>query len=137
MITKPEKLLSFFLYLVSLHSFSVGIGLIFLPSSFFITLGFEQTFDRFFSTQGGVFHIAMAICYAMAGYDKVKFKELIVFSIIVKIIATIFLISYFILISSKWLIIVSGVSDFLMGVVIYFLFQKLNSESYFLKKRHE
>lgn len=132
---KPEKLLSIFLFLVALHSICVGIGLIIFPSSLFVALGFEQTFDRFFSTQGGVFHIAMAVCYVMAGYDKIKFKELIIFSIIVKFIATIFLTLYFILISSKWLIIASAASDFLMAIIIYYLYQKLNAESYFIKKQ--
>lgn len=134
MSVEPEKILSYFLYLVALHSFGVGLGLIFLPISVFAQIGFEQTFDRFFSSQGGVFHIVMAICYFLAGYDKIKFKELIMFSYVVKLIATVFLLTYFILISSKLLIFISCITDFLMGIIIFYLYRKLNSEDYFFKK---
>ena len=128
---KAEKLLSVFLWLVSLHSLLVGIGLIFLPSSAFEFLGFEPTFDRFFSTQGGVFHIAMAVCYSMAASDLIKYKQLIIFSIIVKFIATVFLLSYYLLISSQWMIIFSCVTDFIVGLLLLYLYHRLIKESYF------
>ncbi|MFZ1519905.1 MAG: hypothetical protein WAU11_14075 [Ignavibacteriaceae bacterium] len=128
---KVDKILSVFLWLVAIHSFLVGIGLIVLPTSVFKFLGYESTFDRFFSTQGGVFHIVMAIGYAMAGYDKKRFECLIIFSIIVKFIATLFLIIYFILISSQLLIVLSGISDFMMCLVILFLYKKLMLEAFF------
>jgi hypothetical protein len=128
---KVDKILSVFLWLVAIHSFLVGIGLIVLPASVFEFLGYQSTFDRFFSTQGGVFHIVMAVGYAMAGYDKKRFECLILFSIIVKFIATVFLIIYFTVISSQLLIILSGISDFMMGNIIFFLYRKLKQEQYF------
>lgn len=128
---KAEKLLSVFLWLVALHSFLVGIGLIFLPTSAFEYLGFDPTFDRFFSTQGGVFHIAMAVCYAMAASDLIKYKQLIIFSIIVKFIATVFLFSYYLLISSQWMIIFSCVTDFIIGLLLLYLYRILIRQSYF------
>jgi len=130
---KADKILSVFLWLVAIHSFLVGIGLIVLPSSAFEFLGFISTFDRFFSTQGGVFHIAMAVGYAMAAYDLKRFKSLIVFSIIVKFIATIFLILYYIIISPQLLIVLSGISDFLMGLVIFYLYKELSKKKYFVE----
>jgi Na+-driven multidrug efflux pump len=132
---KPDKALSVFLWLVALHSLLVGIGLIFLPSSFFEFLGFQKTFDRFFSTQGGVFHIAMSVGYAMAAKDLSKYKQLIVFTIIIKFIATVFLLSYFFVVSQQWLIITSGISDFVMGYVVVYLYKKMNERSYFDKKQ--
>jgi hypothetical protein len=131
MSLKADKIFSVFFWLVAIHSFLVGIGLIILPSSAFEFLGFDSTFDRFFSTQGGVFHIVMAVSYAMAGYDQKRFECLIVFSIIVKFIATVFLVIYFFIISSQLLIILSGISDFLMGIVILFLYGKLKHENFF------
>jgi len=128
---KEDKVLSIFLWLVAIHSFFVGAGLVVLPTSAFEYFGFNPTFERFFSTQGGVFHIAMSVGYAMAGYDKKKYKQLIVFSIIVKFIATVFLISYFLIISSQWLILMSGISDFLMGIIILYLYLILNRNLYF------
>lgn len=132
---KTDKLLTVFLWLVALHSFLVGIGLIVLPASVFEFLGYKTTFDRFFSTQGGVFHIVMAVGYAMAGYDKKRFECLIIFSIIVKFIATVFLIIYFIIISQQLLIILSGISDFLMGLIIIFLYRKLKQEQFFISNK--
>ena len=132
---KTDKLLTVFLWLVALHSFLVGIGLIVLPASVFEFLGYKTTFDRFFSTQGGVFHIVMAVGYAMAGYDKKRFECLIIFSIIVKFIATVFLIMYFIMISQQLLIILSGISDFMMGLIILFLYRKLNEEQFFISDK--
>ena len=136
MFNKPDKLLPVFLWLVSLHSFFVGIGLIFLPASAFEFLGFAPTFERFFSTQGGVFHFAMSVAYAMAAYDLIKNQQLIVFSITVKFLATVFLIIYFVFISHQWLIIFSAVTDMLMGMVILFLYKKLETENYFKKELH-
>lgn len=128
---KAYKILSVFLWLVALHSFLVGIGLIVLPTTVFESLGYNPTFDRFFSTQGGVFHIAMACCYALAAYNLKRFEQLIVFSIIVKFIATLFLVIYFILVSQQVLIILSGISDLIMGLVILVLYQKSKYEKYF------
>jgi len=70
---REDKILSVFLWLVAVHSFLVGIGLIVLPSSAFEFLGFNPTFERFFSTQGGVFHSVMVLRYEMDGYDKIKY----------------------------------------------------------------
>lgn len=128
---KFDKLFSVFLLIVAIHSILVGIGLIVLPASAFEFLGFQKTFDRFFSTQGGVFHIVMAVGYAMAAYDLKRFECLIIFSIIIKFIATVFLIVYFLTKSSQLLIIFSGISDFIMGLVILFLYSKLKQEKFF------
>ena len=132
---KVEKAISVFLWLVALHSFIVGVCLILLPSSVFEFLGFNPSFDRFFSTQGGVFHIIMSICYAMGAYDLKKFLALIVFSFIVKFVAAIFLLLYFIFISPQLLIILSCLSDLAIGLIIYFLYIKLDKQVYSLGDR--
>ena len=132
---KVEKAISVFLWLVALHSFIVGVCLIFLPSSVFEFLGFNPSFDRFFSTQGGVFHIIMSVCYAMGASNTKKYLALIVFSFIVKFIAAIFLLVYFIIISSQLLIILSFTSDLAMGVIIYLLYSKLDKQHYSLINR--
>ena len=130
---KVDKLLSVFLSLVALHSIVVGLGLILLSSSFFQLLGFEPTCDRFFSTQGGVFHIAMSFCYSAAALNVKRFENFIQFSIIVKFIATVFLVIYYFFISDKLIIILSGVSDFVMGIVILLLYNNLKKDLYFDK----
>ncbi len=121
-LSDSKKLLSIFLWLVAAHSFLVGVGLIILPDSLINFFGFNKCTERFFPSQGGVFHIAMAVGYAMAAFDLRKYECLIIFSIIVKFLATVFLFIYFLFVSSIWLVIFSGVSDFLMGLIILILY---------------
>lgn len=132
---KVEKAISVFLWLVAIHSFIVGVCLIVLPSSVFEFLGFNSSSERFFSTQGGVFHIIMSVCYAMGASDIKKYLALIVFSFIVKFIAAIFLLLYFIIISSQLLIILSCISDLAMGIIIYYLYSKLDKQFFSLSDR--
>lgn len=117
------KFLPIFLWLVAAHSFLVGIGLIVLPSSLLEFFGYGVCAERFFPSQGGVFHIAMAVGYAMAAYNLKQYECLILFSIVVKFIATVFLLIYFVFVSSIWLVILSGVTDFLMGLIILILYR--------------
>lgn len=125
---RKGKLLSLFLLLVALHSFLVGVGLIVFPPALMEFFGYGVCTERFFPSQGGVFHIAMAVGYAMAAYNLKRYECLIIFSIIVKFMATVFLFVYFFLVSSIWLVILSGISDFLMGLIILILYR-------FVKKR--
>ena len=118
-----SKLISIFLWLVALHSFAVGVGLIVLPLPLLKFFGYGVCAERFFPSQGGVFHIAMAVGYAMAAYNLKRYECLIIFSIVVKFMATVFLFTYFIFVSSIWLVILSGISDFLMGLIILILYR--------------
>lgn len=125
-IIEHSKYLAIFLWLVAIHSFIVGVGLIALPDSIYNFLGYNVCKERFFPLQGGVFHIAMAAGYAMAAYNSKRYECLIIFSIIVKFIATVFLVTYFVFFSAIWLVIFSGVTDFLMGIIILTLYRSTN-----------
>jgi hypothetical protein len=129
---KVEKAISVFLWLVAIHSVIVGACLILLPSSAFELLGFDTSFDRFFSTQGGVFHIVMSVCYAMGAYDSKRFLALVIFSFIVKFIAALFLLLYYLLINSQPLLILSCITDLGMGMIIFLLYNKLDKQFYSL-----
>ncbi len=122
-LTDWSKYLSIFLWLVTIHSLFVGVGLILLPDSFLDFFGYNECTERFFPSQGGVFHIAMAVGYAMAAFNLKRYECLIIFSIVVKFMATIFLFTYFIFVSSIWLVLLSGISDFLMGSIILLLYR--------------
>lgn len=120
-LTSNEKL-EIILWMVATHSFLVGISLIITPSNVFEYLGYNSCTERFFPTQGGVFHIVMAIGYAMGAIRLPKSNELVVFSIVVKFCATLFLIVYFIFVKQTWVILFSGIGDFLMGLAILWAF---------------
>lgn len=117
------RFLSWFLWLVMLHSLGVGIGLIFMPGSWMSFFGFEPYVQNFYQAQGGIFHIVMCVAYSIAAIDNKKYEVLISFSIIAKFIAFVFLLLYFVLVDQAWIIIFSSIGDGLMGTVILLLYQ--------------
>jgi len=123
-----KKALSYFLVLVCLHSFSVGIILIFANSSFLNYLGFDVLDTSFFQMQGGVFHLVMSVCYGLAALEINKFRGLIILSITAKFIATTFLFIYYVFIESIWIYLLAGLGDFSMGIVILVLLIMINWE---------
>ena len=94
-----RKLLVITLWLIAFHSIGVGVGMILLPSEWIAYFNIVPSEHRFFITQGGVFHIVMAVAYGMAAINLVKNEVLITFSIIVKFCATVFLLIYFIFVN--------------------------------------
>lgn len=122
LLSNPQKRLSILLCLVGVHSILVGFGLIFLPASIMPKFGLASYIEGFFPVQGGVFHIVMGVAYILAGIGKEKFKGLIMLTIFAKFMATAFLMTYFIAIKQAWVILASGIGDFLMGILVLFAF---------------
>lgn len=120
-LLRSGKALTIVLWFVAVHSFCVGVCLIVMPPSLFSYFGFGIG-EKFFSIQGGVFHIVMSICYLLAASKADKFSGLIIMSIITKFMATIFLVLYFTFIDHLLLVLFSGIVDGLMGVVILFTY---------------
>lgn len=124
-----RKILSLVLWFIALHSLVVGIGLIAMPPKIIEFLGFNSGGDRFFPAQGGMFHIIMAIAYSLPALRISKFEALVLFSIIVKFSATIFLFFYYFFATGILIVLLSGITDLLMGVLIllaYILYRQQN-----------
>lgn len=119
-----KKYLSYFLFFLGIHSFAVGVGLLFIPPSVLDFFGFIDYKESFFQAQEGVFHIAMSLAYIMAGLKIEKSIRLIHFIIAVKLLAFVFLISYFLFVLPAWLILLSGIGDGMMGLVVFILYQR-------------
>ena len=117
-----SSILLIILWLVAIHSFLIGISLMITPSNVFEYLGYNLCTERFFPTQGGVFHIVMAIGYAMGAIRVTNSSDLVIFSIIVKLCATLFLIIYFIFIKQTWVILFSGIADCIIGITIWWAY---------------
>jgi hypothetical protein len=113
------------LYLVALHSFITGLALVVHPALLMKLIGFDSICERFFPAQGGVFHILMAIAYTMGAVNVKKYHCLIVFAIIVKSGATLFLLVYCFTIEFKWIILLFGIGDGLMGLTIFLSLQSI------------
>jgi len=120
-------MLRIFLWLIAVHSFVVGIVLIILPGESLAFFGFE-IIEKFFSTQGGVFHIVMSIAYGLAAEKLGKSDLVIYFSIAAKFIATIFLFSYFLLKNFILVVAFSGAGDLIMGILLLVLFVNYKKE---------
>jgi hypothetical protein len=121
-----DLLLKWILWLIAIHSICFGIALVVLPISVIEFFGFSLT-EKFFADQGGVFHLVVAVAYIWAALDLENAFKMIVISCTAKFVATIFLISYFFFGSPIFMVIFSGIADFLMGLailVLYILYRK-------------
>ena len=119
------KSLKVFLWLVALHSFCVGMGLILIPLAYYDMFGFGNYRGDFFKIQAGVFHLVMVMAYSLGAYDPVKYRVLIIFAILAKFTATFFLLGYSLFIDMIWTVLVSGIADALMGLILLGLYRKL------------
>ena len=120
---KSVLLLRWFLFLIAAHSFIVGINLILFPAEWMTEFGFAVISEEFFKVQGGVFHIVMAVAYSLACWRPIEYKILIIFSILAKFIATVFLFSYYFFSGPVVTILLSGIVDFFMGLILLYLFR--------------
>ncbi len=119
---KNIKLFKLLLQLIALHSFSVGVALIVLPFGVLSWFGLTVDPYRFFSTQGGVFHIVMSIAYLFAARAPLQERSLLIFIILAKWVAFFFLGFYFLLGEMVPTIAFSAVGDGLMGLLVMMFF---------------
>jgi hypothetical protein len=125
-------LLKWLLWLVAIHSFCFGVSLIVLPIPVIEYFGFQLT-EKFFAVQGGVFHIVVSLAYVMAALDLDHARKLIILSCSAKFMATLFLLSYYFFVKHIFMVVFSGVADFLMGLAIltlYLLFLRTKQMNY-------
>ena len=113
-----QSRLSLVLWIVALHSIAVACGLILLPPEQMTWFGYNAHQERFFAVQAGVFHLVLVVAYTLAAARPNRHRGLILFSIITKFIATIFLFTYYILVDTIWSVLFSGIADLLMGLLI-------------------
>lgn len=106
------------LWLVAVHSAAVGIGLVVQPDDIFDRMGFAPIGEPFFPAQGGIFHVVMAVGYALAAWRPRRNESLVVFTIVVKIMATTFLMTYYLAVSPMPTVLLSGLTDGAMGAAI-------------------
>lgn len=118
--TPSQQLTHIFLWLVMLHSLSVGLALILAPAAWLSFFGFSFHESRFFVTQGGVFHIVMCLAYSLVARNPVVNDKLLLFAISAKMIATVFLFTYYLAVDPVLVILLSGIGDFAMGLMMIY-----------------
>jgi hypothetical protein len=124
-----QKWLRIFIILIAIHSFCVGLSLMFLPADWFALFGFAELNNRFFPVQGGVFHIVMAALYIKSLQSEAGLAVLLPFIIGVKLFAFMFLLNYYFFCEQLVVILLSGIGDGLMGVILYVLYRGKKSQS--------
>lgn len=124
LLKNPSKRFALLMWLIAIHSFCVGLALIFSSPAVFQFLGFEPYAEKFFPVQGGTFHIIMSIGYGLAAYDWKRFSGLVIFSIICKSTAFVFLVVYFIFVSQIYMVLHSAIGDGIMAVLMIYFYRK-------------
>ncbi|MFO7556271.1 MAG: hypothetical protein R6W88_13795 [Desulfobacterales bacterium] len=119
----PEKTLQTVLGLVAVHSIVMGLVLIIQPAVLMELSGFSGDYEHFFPAQGGVFHLLMSVVYLTGATNIEKYQHFIVFSIFVKAVATFFLTMYCFAAEFKWIVLLSGIADCMMGLIIFWALQ--------------
>ncbi len=118
----PKKLLIIILWLIGIHSFIIGLCLIFLPAVYMPLFGFELCEFVFFRAQGGIFHLIMSVIYVWAAIYIDKTNVLIKITLLAKTMALIFLLIYYIFVDPVITILLSGITDGLMAIVVLVLY---------------
>jgi hypothetical protein len=115
------KLERWVIILISLHSFGIGIGLLWSPSWAFRMAGWEEVTPLFFPHQAGAFHIVVACGYLI---EYFRYRGILIL-LTAKGIATVFLLASAALGEHSWVVMLSGIADALMGLVAFFLHRQV------------
>ena len=128
-ITDASKRLSLVFWLIFLHSFFVGLALIFHPPGLMGMFGFHSIGEAFFPVQGGVFHIIMGIFYLTVVLRAEGFKTVIYLSMITKSMAFVFLLYYYLFVDGIFVVLFSGIVDGVMAVIIILAYRSYNRQA--------
>ena len=116
--SREDKFTGLFVLLVALHSYAVGIGLLFLAPLTLPFGGFELPASLFFVRQGGVFHLTVATGYL---WEWRRHRALFLM-LTTKAMATVFLgLAWLLTPQPPWLIGASALQDGAMGAVAAWL----------------
>lgn len=120
----PALLLKILLWLIALHSCIVGILLISLGDEGMRFFGFDEG-NPFFQIQGGIFHLVMCIAYLMASYDVITNRRLVIFIILAKCMASVYLLCYFSFVSEIPIILYAGLAEGFIAIAVLILYLQL------------
>jgi hypothetical protein len=111
------KLERWLIILIGIHSFAVGLALLAAPLWVAGFFGWGEVTPLFFARQAGIFHIVLAVGYV---FEYFRYGSIYLL-ILAKTVAFVFLLSVTVVSGSPWVVPFSGVTDGLMGLVVYFV----------------
>ena len=127
---KTENYIKYLLWLFILHTTGVALSLIFLPTEYLTYFGFEDYQGNFFKVQAGVFHLVMGLGYLLTLHNYKQTPVLIFFCVLAKSMALVFLVFYYFLIESNWIVLASGFGDGAMGLILLILYGQFRRLDY-------
>jgi hypothetical protein len=113
-----RKIFQWLMWLVAIHSICFGLALIIFPINIIEMFGFRLQ-EKFFADQGGVFHLIISAVYIMAARNPEGSRKFVFLACFTKFSAAAFLVSYFLFDTHILMVFLSGIMDFLMGLVMY------------------
>ena len=119
-----KQILIILLWAYAFHSAIVAIGLLIIQPSYMELFGLPDYHGKFFQMQGGVFHFVMSMVYIYALKKFESIHSLIQLVIMIKLIATVFLIIYYNYIESAWVVLASAAGDGSMALVLLLVYIK-------------
>jgi hypothetical protein len=129
-LTSEKRVIPFLFGFIALHSFFVGFILIFHPFDIIDAFSCKAANEHFFAVQGGVFHILMAMLYALIALQMYHSRCLVYFSLFVKCSAAIFLFSYYLFVKRILLVLICGMGDFAMAILIFLvILRRVNGDT--------
>lgn len=111
--------------LIALHSFTIGIFLMFFTRWGAALGGWPEVVPLFFPRQGGIFHIVVA-----SGYLLEYFRHgTVTFLLLAKILAVTFLVGMMVVDpESPWLVALSALGDATMALVVYVVHRRAQTQ---------
>ena len=89
--------------------------------------GYSSVNEPFFKVQAGVFHIVMVAAYLIAAYNPANNRVMLFYTVMIKFIATVFLVICFVFVNPVIVILLSGIGDFIIGLVLLYFYKRLES----------
>lgn len=119
MLGNPN-LLRLILFLVGIHSIMLGVAIFFFTTPFYQLFFSVDPDNVFFIKQAGIFLFLAGLFYLVPVWDLNRFKPIIYFVVISKIIAVLFLITHASLTPSPIMIYLAALGDGSMALIIMF-----------------
>jgi hypothetical protein len=119
-----RRLERWLIVLIALHSYAVGVFLLFLTRWGVAFGGWDNVSTLFFPRQAGVFHLVVATGYLI---EYFRYRG-IVLMVTAKLTAVVFLFGMMAVGESSWAVPLSAVGDGLMGVAVLWIHRKASAQ---------
>jgi len=116
-----QRALKLIIVLISIHSFLLGIAMLFSPRVFTEFFGVASKGQFFWQSQSGIFLFILAIAYYLAYREIDRSRILVNFLVLSKALAAVFLLTHWIFFNAPDSIALAAAGDGIMGTSVLLL----------------